>query len=86
MKQSTPGGRIIRGSFDQARAIRYTRKGVISLEQLGEDTHGDLVYMFTRPWSDGTIGIKLSPLEFLGKLAALVPCRASGSSTISVSL
>jgi Putative transposase len=27
----------------------------------------------TRPWSDGTTGIKLSPLEFLEKLAALVP-------------
>jgi hypothetical protein len=29
--------------------------------------------MFTRPWSDGTTGIKLSPLELLGKLAAIVP-------------
>ena len=26
-----------------------------------------------RPWSDGTTGIKLSPLELLEKLAALVP-------------
>jgi hypothetical protein len=29
--------------------------------------------MFARPWSDGTTGITLSPLELLGKLAALVP-------------
>ena len=29
--------------------------------------------MFTRPWSDGTTGIKLSPLELLEKLAAIVP-------------
>ena len=27
----------------------------------------------SRPWSDGTTGIKLSPLELLEKLAALVP-------------
>ncbi len=31
------------------------------------------MYAFTRPWSDGTTGIKLSPLELLEKLAALVP-------------
>jgi hypothetical protein len=31
------------------------------------------VIRFTRPWSDGTIGIKLSPLELLEKLAAIVP-------------
>jgi len=29
--------------------------------------------MFTRPWSDGTTGIKLSPLELMEKLAAIVP-------------
>jgi len=31
------------------------------------------VYKFTKPWSDGTIGITLSPLKLLQKLAALVP-------------
>jgi hypothetical protein len=36
-------------------------------------SHGDLVYTFTRPWSDGTTGITLSPLDLLEKLAALVP-------------
>ena len=34
---------------------------------------GDLLYTFTHPWSDGTTGITLSPLELLEKLAALVP-------------
>jgi hypothetical protein len=37
------------------------------------DTNGDLVYTFTHPWSDGTTGIRLSPMELLEKLAALVP-------------
>ena len=55
------------------RLIRYTARGATSLERLAENTHGDLLYTFTRPWSDGTMGIKLSPLELLEKLAALVP-------------
>src|SRR5713101_754033 len=55
------------------RLIRYTARGAVALERLAEDTNGDLVYAFTKPWSDGTTGIKLSPLELLEKLAALVP-------------
>jgi len=53
--------------------IRYTARGAVSLERLQEDANGDLVYTFTHPWSDGTTGIRLSPLELLEKLAALVP-------------
>ena len=55
------------------RLLRYTARGAVSLERLKEGADGDLLYTFTRPWSDGTIGIKLSPLELLEKLAALVP-------------
>jgi hypothetical protein len=55
------------------RLIRYTARGAVSLERLAEDANGDLVYLFTRPWSDGTTGITLSPLELLEKLAAIVP-------------
>jgi hypothetical protein len=51
--------------------IRYTGRGAVSLERLAEDTNGDLVYMFTRPSSDGTTGIKLSPLELLDEHPAL---------------
>jgi hypothetical protein len=53
--------------------IRYTARGAVSLERLVQDTNGDLIYSFTHPWSDGTTGIRLSPLELLEKLAALVP-------------
>ena len=53
--------------------MRYTARGAVSLERLAEDANGDLIYAFNRPWSDGTTGIKLSPLELLEKLAALVP-------------
>jgi hypothetical protein len=38
-----------------------------------QDANGDLVSTFTHPWSDGTTGMRLSPLELLEKLAALVP-------------
>jgi hypothetical protein len=55
------------------RLIRYTGRGALSLERLEQDANGDLVYRFTRPWSDGTTGIKLAPLELLEKLAAIVP-------------
>ncbi len=55
------------------RLIRYTARGAVSLERLEYDANGDLLYTFTHPWSDGTTGIKLSPLELLEKLAALVP-------------
>ena len=55
------------------RLIRYTARGAVSLERLAEDANGDLVYTFTKPWSDGTTGMTLSQLELLEKLAALVP-------------
>src|SRR5215831_1887990 len=55
------------------RLIRYTARGAVSLERLAQDANGDLVYTFTHPWSDGTTGIRLAPLELLEKLAALGP-------------
>jgi Putative transposase len=55
------------------RLMRYPARGAVSLERLEEDAHGALLYTFTRAWSDGTRAIKLSPLEFLEKLAARVP-------------
>jgi hypothetical protein len=55
------------------RLMRYTARGAVALERLERDANGDLMYRFNRPWSDGTTGIKLSPLELLEKLAALVP-------------
>src|SRR2546427_1395720 len=55
------------------RLMRYTGRGALSLERLAEDANEDLVYMFTHPWSDGTTGIRLAPVELLEKLAALVP-------------
>ena len=55
------------------RLLRYTARGAVALERLEEAANGDLVYTFTKPWSDGTTGITLSPLELLEQLTALVP-------------
>ena len=55
------------------RLLRYTARGAVALERLTVHADGDLLYTFTHPWSDGTTGITLSPLELLEKLAALVP-------------
>ena len=59
------------------RLIRYTARGAVSLERLQEDANGDLLYTFTHPWSDGTAGIRLSPLELLESSRRWCPCRAS---------
>ena len=49
------------------RLLRYMARGAVALERLHEDARGDLVYTFTKPWSDGTTGITLSPVELLEK-------------------
>ena len=53
--------------------MRYPGRGAGALERRTADDHGDLVSMVPRPCSDGTTGIKLSPLELLEKLAVIVP-------------
>jgi len=60
--------------------LRYAARGAVSLERLAQDTNGDLVYTFTHPWSDGTTGIRLSPLELLEKGRPRAPAaRPSGA-------
>jgi Putative transposase/Transposase zinc-binding domain len=44
------------------RLLRSTARGAVSLERLEHDAHGDLVSTFTHPWSDGTTGMRLSPM------------------------
>ena len=55
------------------RLIRSTARGAVSLERLEQDAHGALVSTFTHPWSDGTPGMRRSPVDLVEKLAALVP-------------
>ena len=48
----------------------YEGEGLCRAE--AERAAGDLVYTFTKSWSDGMTGMTLSPLELLEKLAALL--------------
>src|SRR5439155_17468521 len=59
------------------RLIRYTARGAVSLERLQAEATGDLVYTFTHPWSDGTTGMRLSPLELLRSSRRWSPCHTS---------
>jgi hypothetical protein len=67
--RAPPAGLALRGLRTQAAEAR----GAVSLERLTQDANGDLIYTFTHPWSDGTTGMRLSPMELIEKLAALVP-------------
>jgi hypothetical protein len=53
--------------------MRDTARGAVSLARLAQDANGDLTSRCNRPWSDGTPGMKLSPLALLEKRAAFVP-------------
>ena len=46
---------------------------VNDLERLKLNTTGDIVIRLKSPYQDGTIHIVMSPLEFMQRLAALVP-------------
>ena len=75
--RSTPTPRSCPSARPVGAPDPHTARGAVSLERLTQDANGDLLYTFTHPWSDGTTGIRLSPLELLEKLAALCRCRAS---------
>jgi hypothetical protein len=47
--------------------IRYTARGAVSLERLQEDANGDLVYIFTHPWTSSSTGTEMSGVDLIGK-------------------
>ena len=55
------------------RICRYIARPAIAESRLSINEEGDVVYRFKKPWSDGTTSIKMTPLELLERLAALVP-------------
>jgi hypothetical protein len=56
-----------------AQLVRYTARPAVAEERLSQKPNGDIHYKLKRPWSDGTTQVVFSALEFLEKLAALVP-------------
>ncbi len=45
----------------------------IANERLKRDGSGDVVLQLKSPWRDGTTHLRMTPLEFMQRLAALVP-------------
>jgi hypothetical protein len=55
------------------RLCRYITRPAIAFERLKRTAAGDVVLQLKSAWRDGTTHIKMSPLEFMQRLAALVP-------------
>lgn len=55
------------------RIARYIARPAVAEERLSTNVAGDVIYRFKKPWDDGTTALKMTPLEFMERLAALVP-------------
>ncbi len=55
------------------RICRYIARPAVAESRLSINDKGEVVYKFKKAWSDGTTAIKLTPMEMMERLAALVP-------------
>ena len=55
------------------RLLRYCARPPFALERLEQTSHEQLVYRFDKPQPDGRTQLRLTPLELLERLAALIP-------------
>jgi len=55
------------------RLCRYISRPAIAEERLSLASNGDVIVTLKTPYDDGTTHVVLSPVEFMGRLAALVP-------------
>ena len=55
------------------RLCRYITRPAIANERLSRNGKGQVLLQLKSPWRDGTTHIRMSPLEFMQRLAALVP-------------
>jgi hypothetical protein len=55
------------------RLCRYVSRPPIASERLSRLADGRVLYRLKRRWRDGTTHVLFEPLDFLGRLAALVP-------------
>ena len=65
------------------RLLRYCARPPVALErleQLGEDA---LIYRFDQPQPDGRTQLRLTPLQLIERLAALIPPRACTATAIT---
>ena len=55
------------------RLCRYITRPPITTKRLSVDTRGRVVYRYKQPFRDGSTHVVLEPLDFVARLAALVP-------------
>jgi hypothetical protein len=55
------------------KICRYIARPAVSEERLSTNVRGEVIYRFKKPWDDGTAAIKMTQMEMMEKLAALVP-------------
>ena len=55
------------------RLCRYITRPPIATKRLSVDTRGRVVYRYKQPFRDGSTHVVLEPLDFVARLAALVP-------------
>jgi hypothetical protein len=55
------------------RLCRYVARPAIASERLELLPDGRVRYNFKRVWRDGSLAVEYDPVDFIGKLAALVP-------------
>ena len=55
------------------RLCRYITRPAVSLKRLSVDAKGHIRYALKHPWSNGTTHLVFGPVDFIARLAALVP-------------
>jgi hypothetical protein len=55
------------------RLCRYIARPAVSEKRLSLTAHGQVRYSLKTPWNDGTTHVIFEPLDFIARLAALVP-------------
>ena len=55
------------------RLLRYCARPPFALERLAQVGEDQLVYRFAKPLPDGRTELRLTPLELIERLAALIP-------------
>ena len=68
------------------RLARYLLRPAIALDRLRLLPGGMVAYDLRAPWADGTTGFLFSPMEFIEKLAALVPPKGKNLIRLGVTL
>ena len=67
----------VRCGADDRRALeqlcRYITRPALANERVQTNAAGQVVLKLETPWRDGTTHLVMSPLEFMQRLAALVP-------------